>query len=168
MSKPANCYNESSSLVPPKQQPQEEHDIAVVMMTPDSVVAVPVEQPCHPNVTKRFTFNLTICGDTTIRIRRIGKRNLNVCLCGDHKLDLRQVSFSHLPETNIKIIIVKLCGNIHLIVPPNTNVSTCAIMPCGDKRIETHDDSSGDESSHDVKLTVVQLCGDVIVTNNDE
>lgn len=163
MSKPVNSCNEASKLVP---QQQYEHDIAVV--TSDPVVAVPVDpSPQHATIVKRLTCHLSLCGDTNIRVHRIGKRNVYICLCGNHKLDLRQVLFSTSPETHITIIMIKLCGDIHLIVPPNTFVSTCAIMLCGDKRIEAQD-SGGDESSYDVKLTIVKLCGDVIVTNDDQ
>jgi hypothetical protein len=142
--------------------PSKDEDIVVV--APNSVVAVPVEQP---KTSKSRTCNVTLCGDTRIRSKQchcLGRRNYYVCLCGDHELDLRQAQF---PASEcISIILVKLCGDIRLIVPPNTVVSTCVVMLCGDNRIET--DSTPPENATvnvcDVKLTIVKLCGDVVVT----
>jgi predicted membrane protein len=149
---------ESSKLIQ-KQEPE-------IPVVPDSsVVAVPVEhhQSISSPITRSYSFNVTLCGDFKLRSTSIGKRNTYITLCGDHTLDLRRTQF---PATeSISIVIIKLCGDIRLIVPENVSVSTCTIMLCGDKRIEIA--AGNGLSCPHVKLTIVKLCGNVIITNND-
>ena len=144
---------------------QPEPEIAFV---PDSsVVAVPVEQPqmsTSSQIIKSNSFHIILCGDFELHTTSIGRRNIYITLCGDHTLDLRRVQFPTTAE-RISVVIIKLCGDIRLIVPESVSVSTCAIMLCGDKRIDTAADST---SFPHVQLTVVTLCGNVIITNKND
>jgi hypothetical protein len=159
--------NESSKLIPPQQQ--HEPDIAV---SSDSVVAVPIDQPytstpTSPSSIKGNSFGITLCGDYVSKSSGavLAKRNSFICLCGNHTFDLRQAQF---PSNEcISINVLKLCGDLQLIVPPAVSVSTCAVMLCGDRRIETTAAASSDAGPH-VNLHLLKLCGDVIVSNDEQ
>lgn len=111
--------------------------------------------------TKGNSFHITLCGDYVLKSTRVAKRNTYICLCGNHTFDLRQASF---PE-KVSINIIKLCGDLRLIVPPSVTVSACAVMLCGDRRMEV--ECNGGTGPH-VKLHIVKLCGDIVVTNEEE
>ena len=129
----------------------EEPEIAV---PPTAVV---VEEPVPPPVKTR-NFSITLCGD--IRMRGpIASCNTFITLFGNHQLDL---SGLQLPPS-VKIWIIKICGDVKLIVPPGTAVSVNSILLCGDRDVDT--DVPTENGPH-VKLTfIAPLCGSLKVTN---
>lgn len=131
--------------------PVEEPVIAVAS------TAVAVEDPVPPPI-KSHNFSITLCGD--IRMRGpIATCNVFITLLGNHQLDL---SGFQLPPT-VKIWIIKICGDVKLIVPPGTTVSVNSIMLCGDRDLDT--DVPTENGPH-VKLTfIAPLCGSLKVTN---
>jgi len=168
---PEEPETSSSSAAANYVQSQEPELVSV------DVVAVPVqheEQPISHESLKKNSTNITILGDYKSRKTSIAKRNTYITLLGNHKLDLRQVKFpSH--DTNVSIKIIKLLGDIKLIVPPNVSVSVQAIMLCGNKQIEesiTSDEkketASNDVPCSHIKLTIVHLGGNVVVTTSED
>lgn len=131
--------------------PFEEPEIAVAS------TAVAVEEPVAPPI-KSCNFSITVCGD--IRMRGpIASCNTFITLFGNHQLDL--LGFQ-LPPT-VKIWIIKICGDVKLIVPLGTTVSINSILLCGDRDVDT--DVPTENGPH-VKLTfIAPLCGSLKVTN---
>lgn len=130
-----------------------------------SVKAYPIEQSQQCSSVKTKSTKITLLGDCKLRSSRISSRNKYITLLGDHKIDLRKAQFP--PSGDVYITIIKLAGDVKLIVPESVSVSVKAIMLCADKRIEEAAEASLSSSPH-VKLTIINLCGDVVVTTTDE
>jgi len=145
---------------------QEAHEPELVSV---DAVAVPLkeEQPISHESLKKNSTSITIIGDYKSSTTSIAKRSTYITLLGDHTLDLRQVKFPS-DGTSVSIKIIKLLGDVKLIVPPNVSVSIQAIMLCADKRIEEGTSDEKKETSNHIKLTIVNLCGDVVVTTSDD
>lgn len=140
--------------------PVEEPKITVSSTAPvdvPEIAAVAVEEPVSPPI-KTYNFSITLCGD--IRMRGpIASCNTFITLFGNHRLDL---SGLHLPPT-IKIWIIKICGDVKLIVPPGTSVSVNSILLCGDRDVET--DVPTENGPHVTLTFIAPLCGSLKVTN---
>lgn len=114
-----------------------------------------------------MSLDCVLCGDETIRGSRIRVgRNTFVSLCGDTKIDMRELPPQH---ANFHFIIVRLCGNIKMYVPRGTNVTLRRFTLCGSRDIDLDDENdpelNNSSSPPNVKITYVTLCGDVRVTN---
>jgi predicted membrane protein len=134
--------------------PMEEPEIAVAS------TAVAVEEPVLPPHIRTCNFSITVCGD--IRIRGpIASCNTFITLLGNHQLDL---SGFQLPPT-VKIWIIKICGDVKLIVPPGTSVSVNSILLCGDRDVET--DVPMENGPHVTLTFIAPLCGSIKVTNDN-
>ena len=109
-----------------------------------------------------------VCGDSHLRGIRPGC-NLFVSLCGKTVIDLRGQEGVVPPGSHFRVVVVRLCGDVHLYVPRGTQVDMCRISMCGNKNIRNEDaESSSPTSPLSIKLTVVMLCGDIRVLNEEE
>jgi hypothetical protein len=135
--------------------PVEEPEIAV------APTAVAVEAPVVSPSRKTCSFSLTLCGD--IRVRGpIASRNTFITLFGNHQLDIS--GYELLPQQTVKICTIKICGDVRLIVPPNTTVSVNSIMLCGDRDVDTGCPTTQD-APHVKLIFIAPLCGSLKVTN---
>jgi hypothetical protein len=140
-----------------------------------------------------------LCGDTTIRRLRSGGTMINcfMSLCGNTYMDLRDTitsqtsSMSEPPASEspqqqpqqqqqvYNIIMIRLCGDTRIIVPPGTIVRARRIMLCGNRdiHIEPCDNdvdnvespAAAQQRPPPAKLTVniLMLCGNLIVRSDD-
>lgn len=141
--------------------PDNEHELPEI-----SVKAYPINesQEYPPNIKESST-HITLLGDCKLRSSKISRRNKFITLLGDHTIDLRQAQFPS--SGTVSITIIKLAGDIKLIVPESVSVSVKTFMLCSDKRIEETAKASMSSSPH-VKLVIINLCGDIVVTTTDE
>ncbi|KAL3902297.1 MAG: hypothetical protein SGILL_010873 [Bacillariaceae sp.] len=99
-------------------------------------IAVPVENPQLPkpptstnyntynNSTNTTTvqdsgFDCLLCGDVKVKRIRPGA-NVFLSLCGDVYIDMREEDYP--PGSTFNIHILRLCGNVRMIVPRGTLV----------------------------------------------
>ena len=72
-----------------------------------------------------------LCGDT--RTRRISPGfNMYVSLCGDTHIDIHDSEFP--VGSKLTLLVIRLCGNMNLCVPPGTHVVVRRLLLCGNVR----------------------------------
>lgn len=130
-------------------EPEYENPVTSTPLVAEAVPASP-----HSNTS----LTIALCGDVKIR-GRMARHNWFITLLGNHQFDLRETV---LPP-DVLIVILKVCGDVNLIVPSNTSVSYHAIMLCGD-RVMDASETTGD-GAHVTLTFIAPLCGNLHITN---
>ena len=86
-------------------------------------------------------------------------RNVFVSLCGETFIDIRHKVYP--AGTEIRVVVLSLCGSVTLLVPIGTNVTVRRIMLCGERDVDVEETT--DPQAPRLWLRVTMLCGDVKV-----
>ena len=109
-----------------------------------------------------------LCGDARVRGPRAVRPGTNsyISLFGDTEIDMRESEFP--PNTKVKFLIVKLCGDVKIYVPRGTPVTVRRVALCGDKRIDVEEENEMDDSAPRLTVRIVMLCGSLVVKNRKD
>ena len=107
------------------------HVVAQVVTTDEEAIAVPVAEsfavptepkPARPPANGTVMdsgFDCLLCGDVRVKRIRPGS-NVFLSLCGDVFMDMREEDYP--AGSTFNIFILRLCGNVRMIVPRGTQV----------------------------------------------
>jgi hypothetical protein len=70
-------------------------------------------------------FDCLLCGDVKVKRLRPGS-NVFLSLCGDVYMDIKEGDYP--PGSNFHVFILRLCGNVRMIVPCGTQVRAWRLL----------------------------------------
>lgn len=83
-------------------------------------------------------------------------------------MDLRDTDYP--PGSTFNVFVLRLCGNVRMIVPRGTQVTARRLLLCGNRDIYVRDldEEEYDSAPPSIKVNVLMLCGDFKVRSDEE
>jgi hypothetical protein len=103
-------------------------------------------------------FDCLLCGDENVRNLQTGS-SVFLSLYGDIHVDMRDSQYP--PGSTFKLFVLRLCGNIRMIVPRGTRVTIRRVQLCGSRDVHVRDQEVYEFAPPSIVINVLMLCGDI-------
>jgi hypothetical protein len=103
-----------------------------------------------------------LCGDAKLRKLKPGGNDVFANLCGDVYIDIRNTG-DYPSGITFSIYVIRMCGDLRMLVPKGTQITSRRIVLCGNKDIHVPNQEvdTGVTFPPHVKINVLMLCGDI-------
>jgi hypothetical protein len=115
-----------------------------------------------------WSFELLLCGDSTLHRLPPG-HNVSISLLSNTTIDIRDSPPLTAP---VNVWILRLIGNVRMLVRPGTEVVVRRLLLCGNRDVQVEPAEQDDDNTNTtvppprITLNILSLCGNVRVRSN--